>query len=153
MKALKYEESATIANAKAANASQVARVEAKTESLLDGSAKAVNAVSTFSSKWSSAGVSTVVLGLLAVPVIVLTTLTLIIRARRNGRFKVRTVSNGSLSASIRGLSSKHKNGLNLGSLLNKHQGFEKVATEDLDHDAPDSGDSDIEEFSQITTRA
>lgn len=52
-----------------------------------------------------------------------------------------------------GIKGKHENGLNLGSLLNKHHGFEKVATEDLDHDAPDSDDSDVEEFSQVATRA
>ncbi|XP_064111152.1 peptidyl-glycine alpha-amidating monooxygenase B-like isoform X2 [Macrobrachium nipponense] len=146
-------ESVTRASTKAPNVSHPAKIEIKPESLSEGTAKAIKSTITFGSKWSSAGVSTVVLGLLAVPIVVLTTLTLIIRARRNGRFRMGSLSNGTLSSSIRGIPSKHKNGLNLGSLLNKHQGFEKVATEDLDHDAPDSGDSDIEEFSQVATRA
>lgn len=146
-------ESVTRASTKAPDISHPAKIEIKPESISEGTAKAIKSTITFGSKWSSAGVSTVVLGLLAVPIVVLTTLTLIIRARRNGRFRMGTLSNGTLSSSIRGIPSKHKNGLNLGSLLNKHQGFEKVATEDLDHDAPDSGDSDIEEFSQVATRA
>ncbi|XP_068214984.1 peptidyl-glycine alpha-amidating monooxygenase B-like isoform X3 [Palaemon carinicauda] len=146
-------ESVIRASTKAPNVSLPAKIEIKPETLSEGTAKAIKSTMTFGSKWSSAGVSTVVLGLLAVPIVVLTTLTLIIRARRNGRFRMGTLSNGTLSSSIRGIPSKHKNGLNLGSLLNKHQGFEKVATEDLDHDAPDSGDSDIEEFSQVATRA
>ena len=36
-------------------------------------------------KWSSAGVSAVVLGLLAVPIVVLTSVSLIIRAKRRGK--------------------------------------------------------------------
>lgn len=146
-------ESASRRHNKSLNVSQSPKVELKLGTHLEGTAKAAKALVPFSSKWSSAGVSAVVLGLLAVPIVVLTALTLIIRAQRSGRFKARNLRNGSLSASIRGLSGKHENGLNLSSFLNKHHGFEKIATEDLDHDAPDSGDSDIEEFSQVATRA
>lgn len=98
------------------------------------------------------GVSTVVLGLLTIPIIVLTVLTLIIRARRTGRLNVHNMNNGSLGSLLRHPRKRDK-GLNIGSLINKHHGFEKLATEDLDHDAPDSGDSDIEEFSQVASRA
>lgn len=54
---------------------------------------------------------------------------------------------------ISGLNGKHKNGgLNLGSLLNKHHGFEQVATNDIDEDELDSADSDVEEFSLSATK-
>ena len=70
-----------------------------------------------------------------------------------GRLSVRK-NNGSLGSLLRSHPGNHdKGGLNIGSFINKHRGFEKVATEDLDHDAPDSGDSDIEEFSQVASRA
>ncbi|XP_042891755.1 peptidyl-glycine alpha-amidating monooxygenase B-like isoform X4 [Penaeus japonicus] len=146
-------ESAIKAATKALNTSQAVKSATDVGKKLTGNSVPIKTRVPFTSRWSSAGVSTVVLGLLAVPVIVLTTLTLIIRARRSGRFHVRQLKNGSLSSSVLGIKGKHENGLNLGSLLNKHHGFEKVATEDLDHDAPDSDDSDIEEFSQVATRA
>lgn len=146
-------ESAIKAATKVLNTSQAVKSNTGVANKLTGNSVPTKTRVPFTSRWSSAGVSTVVLGLLAVPVIVLTTLTLIIRARRSGRFHVRHLKNGSLSSSVLGIKGKHENGLNLGSLLNKHHGFEKVATEDLDHDAPDSDDSDIEEFSQVATRA
>ncbi|XP_045597192.2 peptidyl-glycine alpha-amidating monooxygenase B isoform X2 [Procambarus clarkii] len=146
-------DSAMKVHSKTVNASVSPSTVMKIDDLFKGTAKAVKIPVVFSSKWSSAGVSTVILGLLAVPIIVLTAFALIIRARRNGRFRMRNMHNGSLSASIRGCSGKHENGLGFRSLLNKNHGFEKVATEDLDHDAPDSGDSDIEEFSQVATKA
>ncbi|XP_076055951.1 peptidyl-glycine alpha-amidating monooxygenase B-like isoform X2 [Oratosquilla oratoria] len=117
--------------------------------IADSSTKEV--LSPFPGKWSTIGVSTVVLGLLAIPIAVLSIITLIIRARKTGRIRMRNLANGSLNGGLK--RGKLENGLNLGSLLNKHHGFEKLATEDLDHDAPDSGDSDIEEFSQAATRA
>ncbi|KAK4321848.1 hypothetical protein Pmani_007385 [Petrolisthes manimaculis] len=95
----------------------------------------------------------VVVGLLAVPIVVLTTFTILIRARRSGRLRLRNLHNGSGMGLGRGRGGKHENGLTLGSLLNSRRGFEQVATEDLDHDAPDSGDSDVEEFSQVASRA
>lgn len=70
-----------------------------------------------------------------------------------GRLKIHKMNNGSLGSLLRSHTGKHDKGLNIGSLINKHHGFEKVATEDLDHDAPDSGDSDIEEFSKVASRA
>ena len=49
-----------------------------------GTPKAERSSLLYIANWSSVGVSTVVLGLLTIPVIVLTALTLIIRARRTG---------------------------------------------------------------------
>ncbi|CAL4061158.1 unnamed protein product, partial [Meganyctiphanes norvegica] len=125
------------------------KLEVKTEKLLEG-AMAVS-YDPYQAHWSRFSVSTIVLSMMAVPIVVLTSLTLIIRARRTGRFKMRNMGNGVMKSN--GRHNKHDNGLNLGSLLNKHHGFEKLATEDLDHDGLDSGDSDIEEFSQVATRA
>ncbi|XP_037781429.1 peptidylglycine alpha-amidating monooxygenase-like isoform X2 [Penaeus monodon] len=141
-------ESAIKAATKVQNKSQVVKSDTGVSNKLTGDLVPTKTRVPFTSRWS-----TIVLGLLAVPVIVLTTLTLIIRASRSGRLHVRHLKNGSLSSSVLGIKGKHENGLNLGSLLNKHHGFEKVATEDLDHDAPDSDDSDVEEFSQVATRA
>ncbi|KAF2350446.1 hypothetical protein FHG87_018798 [Trinorchestia longiramus] len=109
-------------------------------------------------KWSSVGVSTVVLGLLAIPIVVLTTVTLIVRAKKRGSIHMRSSRNGSaggfgLSNGTSGNWRTEGNGLHqLGSsLLNKHRGFRQLATEDIDE--PSSGDSDIEEFSQVTAKA
>lgn len=71
----------------------------------------------------------------------------------SGRLRLHNLHNGSGKGLGRGRGGKHENGLTLGSLLNSRRGFEQVATEDLDHDAPDSGDSDVEEFSQVASRA
>ncbi|KAG0719757.1 Peptidyl-glycine alpha-amidating monooxygenase [Chionoecetes opilio] len=136
---------------KVANASKLTPVKVKADPIPE--AKAQRSSMFYISNWSSVGVSTVVLGLLTIPLVVLTVLALIIRARRTGRLKVRNMNNGSLGSLLRSHPRKHDKGLNIGSLINKHHGFEKVATEDLDHDAPDSGDSDIEEFSQVASRA
>lgn len=135
---------------KPTNVTKLSPVLVKAEERIDTSIEAERTSLLYIANWSSAGVSTVVLGLLTIPVIVLTALTLIIRARRTGRLKKRNQTNGSLGSLLRH-SGKHDNGLNIGSLINKHHGFEKVATEDLD--APDSGDSDVEEFSQVASRA
>ncbi|XP_045113956.1 peptidyl-glycine alpha-amidating monooxygenase B-like isoform X3 [Portunus trituberculatus] len=135
---------------KPTNVTKLSPVLVKAEGRMDASAKAERTSLLYIANWSSAGVSTVVLGLLTIPVIVLTALTLIIRARRTGHLKMRNKSNGSLGSLLRH-SGKHDTGLNIGSLINKHHGFEKVATEDLD--GPDSGDSDVEEFSQVASRA
>ena len=40
----------------------------------------------------------------------------------------------------------------MGSLLNKHHGFEQVATNDIYEDDLESNDSDIEEFSLAATK-
>lgn len=139
---------------KAVNASKLTPVMVKPEASMEAAAKVERTSLLYIANWSSAGVSTVVLGLLTIPVIVLAALTLIIRARRtgNGKSHMHNMNNGSLGSLLRH-NGKHDKGLNIGSLINKHHGFERIATEDLDHDAPDSGDSDIEEFSQVASRA
>ncbi|XP_050701944.1 peptidyl-glycine alpha-amidating monooxygenase B-like isoform X1 [Eriocheir sinensis] len=149
----KFENSSAIKpEAKALSASKLTPSPVKAEESHEAPAKAGHPSLLYIANWSSVGVSTVVLGLLTIPIIVLTVLTLIIRARRTGRLNVHNMNNGSLGSLLRHPRKRDK-GLNIGSLINKHHGFEKLATEDLDHDAPDSGDSDIEEFSQVASRA
>ncbi|XP_047741152.1 peptidyl-glycine alpha-amidating monooxygenase B [Hyalella azteca] len=123
-----------------------------------GLTKLAPTTSTESPKWSPTGVSAVVLGLLAVPIIVLTSISLIIRVKKRGAIHIRSSRNGTAGLGLHNGTGgagwrSEGNGLHqLGSsLLNKHRGFTKLATEDIDE--PSSGDSDIEEFSQMSAKA
>lgn len=72
-----------------------------------------------------------------------------LRTSRNGSAGSIGSSNGTNgSTTWRSEAGLHQLG---SSLLNKHRGFRQLATEDIDD--PSSGDSDIEEFSQIATKA
>ncbi|RXG68440.1 Peptidyl-glycine alpha-amidating monooxygenase [Armadillidium vulgare] len=111
------------------NGKENQNLEVKTGQLIEDKP---NTLSLFSGGYSSLGVSSVVLGLLAVPIIVLSTLAIIMRCRKRGVHS-RYIEN---SKFMNGLNGKHKNGggLDLSSLLNKRRGFEQVATNDIDAD-------------------
>ena len=55
------------------------------------------------------------------------------------------MENGKIGSDMNG---KTKSGLTLGSLLNKHHGFERIPNREIDcEDDVESQDSDVEEFS------
>ncbi|XP_013780664.1 peptidyl-glycine alpha-amidating monooxygenase-like [Limulus polyphemus] len=97
-------------------------------------------------------VSLMVIAVLAVPVLILLTITIIVKLRKRGKLK--NFSYNHLKHWCGGYKTPHsKDKFNIGSLLNPHQGFDRVALEESDLEGEEGTDSEVEEFDAAVRRA
>ncbi|XP_014666391.1 PREDICTED: peptidyl-glycine alpha-amidating monooxygenase B-like [Priapulus caudatus] len=91
--------------------------------------------------------SMIIMALLAVPVLLMIIITIIIRLKRQGRLN-------NIQSWVTGYQPPSDK-FNLGNILNRHHGFDRVSTEESDHeiDPLRDSDSDVDEFTVPITKA
>ncbi|XP_074651531.1 peptidyl-glycine alpha-amidating monooxygenase B-like isoform X2 [Tubulanus polymorphus] len=87
--------------------------------------------------------SSLIIGaLLVVPIVLIVIITVIVRLRKSGRFRMNKT-----------YTKNNKKKINLGNFFDRHKGFDRVSTEESDHELDHLSDSDIEEYCATTQKA